>query len=36
MIGADPAAWGDVIVGRKETPTSYHLVGRASTTRCRA
>jgi glutamyl-Q tRNA(Asp) synthetase len=24
-IGADPAAWGDVIVGRKETPTSYHL-----------
>jgi glutamyl-Q tRNA(Asp) synthetase len=24
-ILADPAAWGDVIVGRKETPTSYHL-----------
>jgi glutamyl-Q tRNA(Asp) synthetase len=24
-IIADPAAWGDVIVGRKETPTSYHL-----------
>jgi glutamyl-Q tRNA(Asp) synthetase len=24
-IRADPAAWGDVIVGRKETPTSYHL-----------
>jgi glutamyl-Q tRNA(Asp) synthetase len=24
-ISADPAAWGDVIVGRKETPTSYHL-----------
>jgi glutamyl-Q tRNA(Asp) synthetase len=24
-IVADPAAWGDVIVGRKETPTSYHL-----------
>ena len=24
-IHADPAAWGDVIVGRKETPTSYHL-----------
>src|SRR3954470_6680990 len=24
-ITADPAAWGDVIVGRKETPTSYHL-----------
>ena len=22
---ADPAAWGDVVVGRKETPTSYHL-----------
>jgi glutamyl-Q tRNA(Asp) synthetase len=25
QIRADPAAWGDVIVGRKETPTSYHL-----------
>jgi glutamyl-Q tRNA(Asp) synthetase len=24
-IIADPCAWGDVIVGRKETPTSYHL-----------
>src|SRR6185437_2417233 len=24
-IIADPAAWGDVIVARKETPTSYHL-----------
>src|ERR1700742_4599631 len=24
-IVADPVAWGDVIVGRKETPTSYHL-----------
>lgn len=24
-ILADPAAWGDVIVGRKDTPTSYHL-----------
>ena len=24
-IAAAPAAWGDVIVGRKETPTSYHL-----------
>ncbi len=24
-VVADPAAWGDVIVGRKETPTSYHL-----------
>lgn len=25
QILADPAAWGDVIVARKETPTSYHL-----------
>jgi glutamyl-Q tRNA(Asp) synthetase len=24
-VAADPASWGDVIVGRKETPTSYHL-----------
>jgi glutamyl-Q tRNA(Asp) synthetase len=24
-IAAEPAAWGDVIVGRKETPTSSHL-----------
>ena len=24
-IAADPAAWGDVVVGRKDTPTSYHL-----------
>lgn len=24
-IPADPAAWGDVIIARKETPTSYHL-----------
>jgi glutamyl-Q tRNA(Asp) synthetase len=24
-VTANPAAWGDVIVGRKETPTSYHL-----------
>jgi glutamyl-Q tRNA(Asp) synthetase len=24
-IEADPSAWGYVIVGRKETPTSYHL-----------
>jgi glutamyl-Q tRNA(Asp) synthetase len=24
-IAAEPAAWGDVVVGRKETPTSYHL-----------
>jgi glutamyl-Q tRNA(Asp) synthetase len=22
---ADPAAWGDVILGRKDAPTSYHL-----------
>jgi glutamyl-Q tRNA(Asp) synthetase len=25
VITADPAAWGDVIIARKETPTSYHL-----------
>jgi glutamyl-Q tRNA(Asp) synthetase len=24
-VVAEPFAWGDVIVGRKETPTSYHL-----------
>ncbi|CAN5198389.1 tRNA glutamyl-Q(34) synthetase GluQRS [soil metagenome] len=24
-IAADPAAWGDVIIARRETPTSYHL-----------
>ena len=24
-MAADPAAWGDVILARKETPTSYHL-----------
>jgi glutamyl-Q tRNA(Asp) synthetase len=24
-VPADPAAWGDVILGRKDTPTSYHL-----------
>jgi glutamyl-Q tRNA(Asp) synthetase len=24
-IAANPAAWGDVILGRKDTPTSYHL-----------
>jgi glutamyl-Q tRNA(Asp) synthetase len=24
-VAADPAAWGDVVLGRKETPTSYHL-----------
>jgi glutamyl-Q tRNA(Asp) synthetase len=25
MITGQPDAWGDVILGRKETPTSYHL-----------
>ncbi|HEY0223542.1 MAG TPA: glutamate--tRNA ligase family protein [Pseudolabrys sp.] len=25
IVKADPAAWGDVILARKETPTSYHL-----------
>ncbi|WP_343315336.1 tRNA glutamyl-Q(34) synthetase GluQRS [Brucella sp. BE17] len=25
MIRADPARWGDVILARKDTPTSYHL-----------
>ncbi len=24
-VDADPAVWGDVVVCRKETPTSYHL-----------
>jgi glutamyl-Q tRNA(Asp) synthetase len=24
-VAADPAAWGDVVLGRKETPTSYHV-----------
>jgi glutamyl-Q tRNA(Asp) synthetase len=24
-IAADPAAWGDVVLARKEAPTSYHL-----------
>jgi glutamyl-Q tRNA(Asp) synthetase len=24
-VAAQPQAWGDVILGRKETPTSYHL-----------
>jgi glutamyl-Q tRNA(Asp) synthetase len=24
-VAADPAAWGDVVIARKETPTSYHL-----------
>ena len=25
IVGANPQAWGDVILARKETPTSYHL-----------
>jgi glutamyl-Q tRNA(Asp) synthetase len=25
MVTAEPEAWGDVILARKETPTSYHL-----------
>jgi len=25
IIAATPARWGDVVLGRKETPTSYHL-----------
>jgi len=24
-VRADPAAWGDVVLARKDTPTSYHL-----------
>lgn len=24
-IAADPSAWGDVVLARKDTPTSYHL-----------
>jgi glutamyl-Q tRNA(Asp) synthetase len=24
-VAADPAAWGDVVLARRETPTSYHL-----------
>ncbi|MEO8667824.1 MAG: tRNA glutamyl-Q(34) synthetase GluQRS [Bauldia sp.] len=24
-VAANPAAWGDVVVARRETPTSYHL-----------
>lgn len=24
-IAADPAAWGDIVIARKEMPTSYHL-----------
>ena len=25
VVRADPAVWGDVVIARKETPTSYHL-----------
>jgi glutamyl-Q tRNA(Asp) synthetase len=25
MVAARPQAWGDVVLGRKETPTNYHL-----------
>jgi glutamyl-Q tRNA(Asp) synthetase len=25
IVAADPTAWGDVIIARKEMPTSYHL-----------
>jgi glutamyl-Q tRNA(Asp) synthetase len=25
QVAAEPEAWGDVIVARRETPTSYHL-----------
>lgn len=25
LVAADPQAWGDVVLGRKETPTSYHV-----------
>ena len=25
MLAVDPLAWGDVVVARKETPTSYHV-----------
>lgn len=25
FVAADPAAWGDVVIARKEVPTSYHL-----------
>ena len=25
LVDANPAAWGDVVLARKETPTSYHL-----------
>ncbi len=25
VVPADPAAWGDVVLGRRDVPTSYHL-----------
>jgi len=25
VVAAEPAAWGDLVLARKETPTSYHL-----------
>jgi glutamyl-Q tRNA(Asp) synthetase len=25
IVPADPAAWGDVVLGRRDVPTSYHL-----------
>jgi glutamyl-Q tRNA(Asp) synthetase len=25
LVAADPGEWGDVVLGRKDTPTSYHL-----------
>jgi len=25
VVASDPLAWGDVVIARKETPTSYHL-----------
>jgi glutamyl-Q tRNA(Asp) synthetase len=25
VVAADPAAWGDVVIARKDVPTSYHL-----------
>jgi glutamyl-Q tRNA(Asp) synthetase len=25
LVAADPAAWGDIILARKDTPNSYHL-----------
>jgi glutamyl-Q tRNA(Asp) synthetase len=25
VIAADPSAWGDIVLARKDTPTSYHL-----------